>query len=231
MASSKKATKRKSSRAKPAATARRATPARKKPLRAAAKPSSRTPTAEVIARKIVRVTKDVSKLVFEDLYAEECTSLEASGAMAQGLDGLRQKLTDFGAIVASADWTARSVFVKRNTIAIEWEARLEMHDGRSVEFAEIAVHELRGGKIVAERYYYDPQLLMPPQPVAVEEPVSVPEPEPEPEPVPEIVEPMATAAPRIEAAVPEPTPEPTAVPEPVPEPAPRATPSIDPMDL
>ena len=77
-------------------------------------------------------------------------------------------------------WKARKIWTKGNTIAIQWDAQLKFRDGRSVEFEEVAMHEVRGGKIVAERYYYDPAVLMPPpQPEALPQP---PPPDPAPPP-------------------------------------------------
>ena len=37
-----------------------------------------------------------------------------------------------------------------------------MRDGRTVQLTEVAVHEIKDGKIQSERYYYDPSALAPP---------------------------------------------------------------------
>jgi len=36
-------------------------------------------------------------------------------------------------------------------------------DGRTVKLPEIAVHEIKNGKIQNERFYYNPMALAPPQ--------------------------------------------------------------------
>ncbi len=145
--SKQRGTVKKSSRSKPA----RKTAARK------------TPTVESLARKIVRVTNNPAHLKLSDLYAESCTSIEpGSTEPVAGLEGLEQKLALWQSMVETQAWKARKIWTKGNTIAIQWDAQLKFRDGRSVEFEEVAVHEVRGGKIVAERYYYDPAVLMPP---------------------------------------------------------------------
>ncbi|MEE8557176.1 MAG: nuclear transport factor 2 family protein [Myxococcota bacterium] len=131
--------------------------------------------AEALARKIVQVTLDPSKFQIEDLYAQDCTSLESGGGPpAEGHEGLRQKMETWGQMQDGATWRARNVFVKGNTVSIEWDCDVKLKDGRSVSFREVAVHEIKGGKIVAERYYYDPGQLAPP----AEEPAPPPPPPP-----------------------------------------------------
>jgi len=175
----KKAAARKGPAAK--AKAVRKAPAKKAAARAKA------PTPEALARRIVKGAQDPSKLVIEELYAEECRSWEPGRAEPSvGHEGIRAKLASWEEFQdgARAEWDAKNVFVSRNTICIEWEAKLFPQDGREVLFSEVAVHQIKGGKIVDERYYYDPALLMPPAeaPVAPERRVARPPPVPAPEP-------------------------------------------------
>jgi ketosteroid isomerase-like protein len=65
---------------------------------------------------------------------------------------------------SGATWTAKRYWVGRDTICIEWEATVKLRDGRTVILPEIAVHEIKGGKIQNERFYYNPLLLAPPAP-------------------------------------------------------------------
>ena len=100
------------------------------------------------------------------------------GTTAAQMYSNRAKAAGFEAELESGTWNARNQWVKGNTIAIEWEAQLRFKNGRSVTLEEIAVHEIRGGKIVAERYYYDPALViaaMAPEPPGSDPPL-VPEP-------------------------------------------------------
>ena len=145
-----------------------------------------TPSLESVARKIVRVTKNLSQLKIADLYSESCTSIEPGpGEPVVGLEALDQKLAFWMSSVEQQTWKPRNVWIKGNTIAIQWDADLKFKDGRSVAFEEVAVHEVRGGKIVAERYYYDPSVLAPPpEEVAPEPPIETRRTGPDPTPPP-----------------------------------------------
>ena len=146
--------------------------------------TKKAPSLESVARKIVRVTKNLSQLKLVDLYSESCSSIEPGpGEPVVGLEALDQKLAFWMSIVEQQTWKPRNVWIKGNTIAIQWDADLKFKDGRSVAFEEVAVHEVRGGKIVAERYYYDPSVLAPPpEEVAPEPPVQIRRTGPDPTP-------------------------------------------------
>ncbi len=148
--------------------------------------TKKAPSVESVARKIVRVTKNLSQLKIADLYSESCSSIEPGpGEPVVGLKALDQKLAFWVSIVEQQTWKPRSVWIKGNTIAIQWDADLKFKDGRSVAFEEVAIHEVRGGKIVAERYYYDPSVLAPPpEEVAPEPPVETRRTGPDPTPLP-----------------------------------------------
>ena len=190
--SSKKAPgKKRAAAGKTAARARPAkSPARKK---AAARPRALTP--EALARRIVKGAQDPSKLVIEELYADGCCSWEPGSAdPAVGHEGIRAKLASWEQFQDSARavWQAKSVFVRRNAICIEWEAQIFARDGREIRLPEVAIHQIKGGKIVDERYYYDSAVLAPPAagPVAPQPrsartpPLPAPEPTgPEPDPL------------------------------------------------
>jgi ketosteroid isomerase-like protein len=135
-------------------------PRKKAPKKAAKRKAGPTP-AEALARKIVRVSSDPD-FPFEQLYTEDCVSTEATGESFHGHDGLAQKMRNWTAMQESSEFRARNVLVKGNLICIEWEGTVHLRDGRTVTMNEVAVHEVRGGKIAAERYYYNPLALAPP---------------------------------------------------------------------
>jgi ketosteroid isomerase-like protein len=58
-------------------------------------------------------------------------------------------------------WKARNIFTGRNVICIEWDAEVTLRDGRVVKLPEVAIHEIAGGKIARERYYYNPLAFTP----------------------------------------------------------------------
>jgi ketosteroid isomerase-like protein len=155
------------SRSRAGKTAKRAKAA-KAPKRAARAPArAAKPKAAVgsalaaFARKIVRATQDPSLLDLRELYAEGCVSREATGNVDTGLAGLEAKNRRWEAMQERSEWKPRKVWSDGNAICIEWDATVHMRDGRVVPFAEVAVHEVRDGKIVAERFYYNPMALAP----------------------------------------------------------------------
>ncbi|HTO72147.1 MAG TPA: nuclear transport factor 2 family protein [Myxococcota bacterium] len=135
----------------------------KKPLaRARAARAPRPSPAEELAKRIVAGMDDEFNLDLGKFYTEDAVSEEPAGGTVTGLQSLRSKLAGWLAGLRAATWKARHVFVSGRTICIEWEADLTFKDGRQMNLREIAVHEVRGDKICAERFYYDPRALMPP---------------------------------------------------------------------
>ena len=196
----RKATKRTASKKTPGrktarkATAKRKASAKGKPIRSKKTAArAKTPTPDLIARKIVRMTKDHSKLKIEDLYAENCVSHEPNqDEPALGHEGRLAKDEYWESFQdsAKADWNAQNIWIKGNTICIEWDAKLVARDGRSLRLKEVAIHEVKGGKIVSERFYFDSAALQPaaqpaapvPTPAPTREPELRREPESRPEP-------------------------------------------------
>ncbi|HXZ85938.1 MAG TPA: nuclear transport factor 2 family protein [Myxococcota bacterium] len=128
-----------------------------------------TPTEE-LAKRIVAAMDDEFNIDLGKFYTEDAVSEEPAGGTVTGLQSLRSKLAGWLAGLRSATWKARHVFVSGKTIAIEWEADVTFKDGRQLKLREVAIHEVRGDKICAERYYYDPRALMPPAQPARPEP-------------------------------------------------------------
>ena len=157
MAKAKKRSSKKPSRAKKAA---RRAPA-KKP---AAARKAAAPGLEGLARKIVRLTQGPTFGAAEirELYNPDAVSIEASGASSQGYGGLEDKMKGWEQMAASMVSKPRNVWTGRNTVCIEWDATVSMRDGRTVQLREVAVHEIKNGKIQSERYYYNPMDLAPP---------------------------------------------------------------------
>lgn len=160
---------------KPAA--RKAAP-KKAPKKVAAKPVAKAaPRAKVVTRtvtvdrnaalralaqRIVDLTvanRDEESLA---LYAENVESREASNPPMIGIDAIREKFRAWRGMVTDAAFTPRSVSADGNIIVIEWEGRVTLAaSGRLAELNEVAVHEVENGRIVRERFYYDPAVLQP----------------------------------------------------------------------
>ena len=153
--------------------AKKKRPAKKRSFKRPAKKSSRTkggakkkPAAglDALARKIVRLTSLPTFGVAElkALYNEDCTSQEAGGNVDRGIAGLEKKGQRWAQMQTSTTWEATHVWVGPKSICIEWDATVNTRDGRTVKLHEVAVHEIKGGKIQDERFYYDPRALAPP---------------------------------------------------------------------
>jgi ketosteroid isomerase-like protein len=113
-----------------------------------------------LAQRIVDLTVANDDAASLALYADDIESREASMPASVGIDAIKQKFVMWRNMVTDAVFTPRSVVADGRTIVIEWDGRVTLAaSGRVVDFPEVAVHEITGGKIVKERFYYDPSLL------------------------------------------------------------------------
>jgi ketosteroid isomerase-like protein len=149
-------------------SARGKTSARRAPARKAAKkaaPKRAGSDLGALARKIVRMSQGATfgPAEIRALYNADAVSVEASGQSATGYAGLEAKMKGWEAMTSSMAAKARNVWTGRNTICIEWDSTVTLRDGRIAQLREVAVHEIKNGKIQSERYYYDPSALAPPQ--------------------------------------------------------------------
>jgi ketosteroid isomerase-like protein len=142
--------------------ARRA-PAKKK-VAAKAKAAA-PPGLEELARTIVRLTTQVPSFgpaELKALYNPDCSSTEATGQAVHGYAGLEEKLKGWEQMQTGTSFKPKNVWTGRNTVCIEWDGTVNLRDGRIVKLREIAVHEIKNGRIQSERYYYNPMDLAPP---------------------------------------------------------------------
>jgi hypothetical protein len=145
-----------------AKAARRAKPARRKAARA--KRPDPAAALAAFARKIVKMTSDPNS-DFRQIYSPDIVSREASGQESHGYAGIEEKAKNWEQMQEGVTWKARSVCVdgRSGTICIEWDAQVKLRGGPTVPMPEVAIHQVKNGKIVEERYYYNPMALMPPQ--------------------------------------------------------------------
>jgi len=148
-------------------TARRVKSAKPKAAKSAA-PRVVTRTVEVdrnralrdVAQRIVDLTIANDDEATLALYADNVESKEANNPPSVGIDAIKEKFAMWRGMVSDAAFTPRSVSVDGKTIVIEWEGRVTLaSSGRVAEMNEVAVHEIADGKIVRERFYYDPSVL------------------------------------------------------------------------
>jgi len=149
---------RRSKRRKPAA---RRKPTRKPTPRKAVKRAASV-SLDALARKFVRATHRPESFVVSELYSPDCVSIEAAGNIDRGHAGIEAKGKRWEGMQKGTKWKARNVFTGKNVICIEWDADVTLHDGRVVKLSEVAVHEIQGGKIARERFYYNPGVFAPP---------------------------------------------------------------------
>lgn len=115
-----------------------------------------------IARSIVTSTSVMDEKRMMSLYSESVESEEvtAGSRPSRGLESLKKKGEGWDRRGSDAGWHARNLWCDGQTIIIEWEAQISVKPGgRKVPHREIAIHEVRNGKIVRERFYYDHSAL------------------------------------------------------------------------
>jgi hypothetical protein len=155
-------TARKKAARKPAAKAPAARPAKPRTTKTAGRSARSATSAEQLAQQLVKLAATDGPYDLEALYTDGCISRESTAEPTRGRAALEAKFRGFSAMVKKQRWKALNVLVKGDTICIEWRGELDLADGRHVVLDEVAIHELVGGRISSERFYYDPSVLAPP---------------------------------------------------------------------
>jgi ketosteroid isomerase-like protein len=115
-----------------------------------------------LAQRIIDVTLANDDEAAFALYAPDVESSEASGPPTVGIDALRGKYAGWRQMVTDTSFEPRRVVVDGNVIVIEWVGRVTLRaSGRQAELHEVAVHEIRDGKIAREAFFYNPAALAP----------------------------------------------------------------------
>ena len=153
---------------RPSATKRTAAakkkPAAKKRTPVAARAARKTGGANTATRALAQHIIDVS-LSHDDeailaLYADDIESIEAGQPAGIGIEALRAKFAGWRTMTTDNVFEPRRVVVDGNVIVIEWLGRVTLAaSGRQAELHEVAVHEIRNGKIAREAFYYNPAAL------------------------------------------------------------------------
>jgi hypothetical protein len=130
----------------------------------ATKKRATAPSLDSLARKIVRMSQlpTFGLAEIKALYNEDCVSQEGTGQVDRGYAGLEAKGKRWEQMQSGTTWKATHVWVGPKTICIEWDATVNLRDGRTVPLHEVAIHEIKNGKIQNERFYYNPMALAPP---------------------------------------------------------------------
>jgi len=154
--------KRTQARAKTTKPAPRKRPATKTAASKRTRPAPATNPVRELAQRIVDLTVKQDDEGSFALYADNVESVEPGMPPAVGIDAIKQKFTMWRGMVSDSTWQARNVWVDGNTIIIEWTGRVKFAaTGKQADMNEIAIHEVRNGKIQRERFYYDRSALQP----------------------------------------------------------------------
>ncbi|HVO22111.1 MAG TPA: nuclear transport factor 2 family protein [Candidatus Margulisiibacteriota bacterium] len=149
------------------AVAPAAEPARRQPATAKAARPTRAPaapprnSARALAQRIVDLTVTHDDEGCFALYAPNVESIEPGQAPMVGIEAIKQKFAGWRAMAPQSTWRARTICVEGNTIVIEWTGDVTFATGKQATLNEVAVHEVEGGKIVRERFYYDRMAIQP----------------------------------------------------------------------
>jgi ketosteroid isomerase-like protein len=113
-----------------------------------------------LARHIVDVSLGHDDEAILALYASDIESSEAGQPAAVGIDALRAKFAGWRSMTTDTSFEPRRVLVDGNVIVIEWVGRVTLAaSGRQAELHEVAVHEIKNGKIAREAFFYNPAAL------------------------------------------------------------------------
>jgi ketosteroid isomerase-like protein len=137
---------------------------KKRPAAAAKRPAAKAadPNTKMraLAQHIIAVSLSDDDERILGLYADDIESSEAGQPPMVGLAALRGKFAGWRSMTTDTHFEPRRVCVDGNVIVIEWVGRVTLAaSGRQAELREIAVHEIRNGKIAREAFYYNPAAL------------------------------------------------------------------------
>ena len=97
----------------------------------------------------------------EELYAEDCVSIEPEGAQwgtAKGMDAIKEKGAKWMAMVEEVHGGEISEpIVAENFFAVRMLSDNTFKGMGRVQFEELSLYEVRDGKIVKEQFFYTPQ--------------------------------------------------------------------------
>ena len=144
------------------AKARKAPP---KKAKAAKKAAPRKTTAagdpvRALAKRIINVTVANDDDGTFALYADDVESKEMGQPPTRGVDALRSKFAGWRNMVSESHFEPKRVCIDGNTIVIEWLGKVKLAgSGKEAELHEVAIHEIRDGKIAQESFFYNPSAL------------------------------------------------------------------------
>lgn len=144
----------------PSRAVRAKRPAARRVAPAMRPPAPRPDPVRELAKRIIDVTLANDDEATLALYADSIESVERGSPAMVGIEAIKQKFAMWRGMTSSAEFRVRKCTVDGNTIMIEWEGDVTLSpSGKQVLLEEVAVHEIENGRIVRERFYYDPSLM------------------------------------------------------------------------
>jgi ketosteroid isomerase-like protein len=94
--------------------------------------------------------------IVPQLYSPEIKSYEADGMLSEGLEGLKQKYDWFEANFEMHATTAKGPFPHGDdqVAVVFWMDTTHKPSGERSQMEEVAVYQVKDGKIVEERFFY-----------------------------------------------------------------------------
>ena len=95
---------------------------------------------------------------FETFYADHVVMQENGGQPTVGKDANRAREEQFVAFVSEVhENKANTVVANGDSSAIHWNLEFTAADGKRYRYDQIALQQWENGKIVSERFFYNPQ--------------------------------------------------------------------------
>jgi hypothetical protein len=95
--------------------------------------------------------------IFDELYADECVMSENGGEVTHGKEANRKREEDFfGSIAEVHEISLHGSAAQGEVSFSEWVFDVTFADGQRKRLEQVAVRRWRDGKVVEERFYYDP---------------------------------------------------------------------------
>jgi SnoaL-like domain len=125
------------------------------------------PDTATLERFIARVEANAHAEAIEEFYAPHASMQENGAPPRVGRDLLvareRQVLARARRVESAC---VRPVLVHGEIVVIRWKFHFEWHDGSTTDMEELAWQRWEGGRVVEERFFYDPAQLAPKPPAA-----------------------------------------------------------------
>lgn len=103
---------------------------------------------------------------YRTYYAPDVQMQENNEAPRTSVQASIDRQNQATAGVTVNEFAPRSITVDGDRAAIEWVIDITAPDGSRVHIEEVAVQTWKDGKIVRERFYYDPAQFLPKPPQA-----------------------------------------------------------------